>query len=475
MGIAIIVPIYNTEKYLKDCLNSIINQTVPFAEVILINDGSTDNSYEIAKEYEKKYTNICVYSQENLGQAVARNRGLKLVTQEYVMFLDSDDYIRNDTVEILSNVINKNKLDVLYFDSDVKVESETYSKINRYSRIGKVDEILMTGKEYFVKNFPQTYVVSPCMVLFNVGYLRQNDIIFPEVRAYEDEVFSFIAMIKAQKVKYLPEMLYVRRYRANSTMTSTLTGTKWYTLATCYLQNWKYIIQHLNEYTTLEIESMQVYLLKKYLELRSIYMELDEIQKEEILNKVVEVDEKFSDYCNMLYKLLNDNLSFRMCRWYSLLILELSIQDIRLNNFISDEFEVSILTKYRDLLVERIEKLPLKTSTKVIGVYGTGKHTEKLLKWYNYLLGPIQSKLIFIDSNVKSYQLSYQGYPVVNVRDLKKCIDEIIISSNEYEKEMYCKIQELYGEEYKIYRFYEIEKDDMFVNFDSFKKKMLIF
>ena len=132
MKVSIIVPIYNVEKYLNNCLNSIVNQTYPNLEIILVNDGSTDSSLEIIQEYSKKYKNIICINIDNHGQGYARNVGLKKATGEYVMFIDSDDYVDLKIVEKLANSIK---------DSDIAI-------CNIYKVINYKNELFVNYHEF---------------------------------------------------------------------------------------------------------------------------------------------------------------------------------------------------------------------------------------------------------------------------------------------------------------------------------------
>ena len=102
--LTVVIPVYNVEKYLSKCIESILNQTLPVDEIILVDDGSKDRSGEIADEYAAKYNNIKVIHQENGGLSAARNTGIDAATKEYIAFVDSDDYI--DSV-MYENLINK--------------------------------------------------------------------------------------------------------------------------------------------------------------------------------------------------------------------------------------------------------------------------------------------------------------------------------------------------------------------------------
>ena len=125
MKISVIVPIYNSFEYLDKCISSIINQSIGFKniELILVNDGSTDNSEKIIKKYTKKYKNIIYIDQANGGQANARNNGLKIASGEYVSFVDSDDWLNVDMYKILLE--NNRDFDIITCDYSA-VKNNTY-------------------------------------------------------------------------------------------------------------------------------------------------------------------------------------------------------------------------------------------------------------------------------------------------------------------------------------------------------------
>ena len=113
--ISVIIPVYNTEKYLNECLDSIVNQTLSDIEIICVNDGSTDNSLAILESYAKKDNRITVISQENNGQGSARNLGLKNSSGNYICFIDSDDYVDLNMLEKLYDNVILNNSDIVVF------------------------------------------------------------------------------------------------------------------------------------------------------------------------------------------------------------------------------------------------------------------------------------------------------------------------------------------------------------------------
>lgn len=194
--ISIIVPVYNVEKYLSECLDSLINQTYKNIEIICINDGSTDESGKICDEYSKKYKNIFVVHKKNEGLGFARNTGMNHVKGDYVLFVDSDDYIDKDMVEKLFNSISKNKVDICRCG---------YKKVDNQHNILFKDVLeneLFKGKEVKTKMLPRLIGSSPKIkdtidmsvtrVLYNFSIIKQHHIKFPSEREFisEDMVFN---------------------------------------------------------------------------------------------------------------------------------------------------------------------------------------------------------------------------------------------------------------------------------------------
>ena len=148
--VSIIVPIYNAEKYMEKCIDSILNQTLNDIEVILVNDGSSDNSATIADNYAKNDLRVRVIHQRNSGPSVARNNGIKLATGKYIGFVDSDDYIENTMYERLFNIAN---------DNQVQVAMCNYREIRTYdNRKEEVKSNLISNKFYSEKDISKDII-----------------------------------------------------------------------------------------------------------------------------------------------------------------------------------------------------------------------------------------------------------------------------------------------------------------------------
>lgn len=207
--ISIIVPVYNAEKYLNKCLDSLINQTYKNLEIILINDGSKDNSLQICEEYAKEDTRIIVIDKENGGQASARNYGLDVATGKFIGFVDSDDWIDLDTYDYLHYLIKKYRADCSF----IKIRKKKYDYQSEYitEKIYRNDEILVEYLKYGMK----TGEYSPCTYLYSKKLLY--GLRFPKGRVNEDIPFIYEALGEADKLVKSNKYCYNYRMSENST------------------------------------------------------------------------------------------------------------------------------------------------------------------------------------------------------------------------------------------------------------------
>lgn len=186
--LSVIVPVYNTEKQLRNCLNSL--KDLKDAEIIVINDGSTDNSEQVIKEYSTKY-----YSKPNTGIADTRNFGIAHATGDYILFVDSDDYIEEDLVDKLDSYMNE-KIDVIKFKLQ-RVDEQG----NVLEKIGGAVFEKQTGEEAFSKLYPTDVLLdSPCVYLFRRKYLLENNFKFKVGTYHEDFGLVPLIIVKAATV-----------------------------------------------------------------------------------------------------------------------------------------------------------------------------------------------------------------------------------------------------------------------------------
>lgn len=206
-----IVPVYNTEKYLKKCLDSLVNQTYKDFEIIVVNDGSTDKSSSIISKYQKKYKNIIVIDKENEGLSMARNRGVQKSSGKYIIFVDSDDYVSNKLLEEVDKKIDDS--DILRFQ--IATEDEEYIKINEYHEEGFES---MCGYDAF-KYLSSYHFVEPawCYVI-RKNYYIENKFSFKKGVYHEDFGLIPYVIYKARKVKSVDFIGYYYIQRNGSIM-----------------------------------------------------------------------------------------------------------------------------------------------------------------------------------------------------------------------------------------------------------------
>lgn len=203
--ISIIIPIYNASKYLKECLDSIINQTYSNLEIILIDDGSNDNSYDICKEYAKKDKRIILKKKNNEGVSATRNLGIEICTGKYILFIDSDDYCNENMIEkILYNFQN---YDLIIWG---------YNKIYKNK---KVHYILPNKKKNIEDMIINDESVGGYLwnKLFKTSIIKENNIRFDkDIHFCEDLLFVLSYIKNINSVSYINEELYNYRMRRNS-------------------------------------------------------------------------------------------------------------------------------------------------------------------------------------------------------------------------------------------------------------------
>ncbi len=214
--ISVIIPVYNVEKYLSECLDSIINQTLKDTEIICVNDGSTDNSLSILKEYASKDDRIKIIDKENEGQGYARKVGLDIATGKYILFCDSDDYYAELTAfEELYNYIEKVKVDVVIFNfiqkNDINKSINYITDYNKYPQKDvfsylDIDNILIFNTVAWLKIYSKQF------------FDRYVEWYFPKKIKFEDAPFHYQVLLRA-KCSFYNKYLYVYRVRINSTMT----------------------------------------------------------------------------------------------------------------------------------------------------------------------------------------------------------------------------------------------------------------
>lgn len=211
MKVSVVVPIYNVEDYLSMCIESLLNQKFSDYEIILINDGSTDKSGEIAKDYEKKNENIKLIEIKNSGLSEARNTGLKYVEGEYVTFVDSDDFVEENYLNDLYNEISSKELDILICSFYRTSEKEKiFVNINLcaekvYSNIDILSCILRGEVQCYAWN-----------KIYKTSLFLENNIRYPFGKLYEDIETLVRLVMNSKRIGFINKRLYNYRIRNGS-------------------------------------------------------------------------------------------------------------------------------------------------------------------------------------------------------------------------------------------------------------------
>ncbi len=209
--VSIIVPIYNVENYLSECLDSLINQTYRNIEIIAIDDGSTDKGTEILALYEKKDSRIKYFKKSNDGLGHTRNSGIDLCSGNCIIFIDSDDYLEVDTVNILVQNIGNSDI-LIYNGKSFDDETKIFSK-KKYFPINQKE---------FVNSYTKNNVgiiinlTSACLKIYKTNFIRYNSLKFPEGICGEDVEFWYKCLSATENINYVDYVGYNRRVRQSS-------------------------------------------------------------------------------------------------------------------------------------------------------------------------------------------------------------------------------------------------------------------
>ena len=217
--VSIIIPVYNCEKYIARCLESIIKQTLKEIEIICINDASGDDSFDILNNYQKKDSRIkIIHMPVNKGAGLCRNKGLELASGEYIHFVDADDYMMLDACEKLYNHMKEKNGDICFHK--IKIISENKNNESSVSQgiLEKYDgSYIGTGLlDEFVKN--NEFFLYPWSVIFKRKLINENKLTFSSLLIGEGGEFVLKALVRAKSASVLDEVLYYYNVHEDSIM-----------------------------------------------------------------------------------------------------------------------------------------------------------------------------------------------------------------------------------------------------------------
>ena len=383
VAISIIIPVYNCEAYLGQCVDSVLNQSLKEIEIICIDDGSSDCSLAILQDYAKQYEDIHIYSQENSGSGMARNLGLHHATGEYVAFLDADDfYLDYDALEKMYRVCKQKKISVCGSFGKI-LEGNRYRDANFYDTKNISVETVYNYDDF---QFDCGYTTF----LFERRILEENKIQFPKYKRFEDPPFMVKAMYHSKRFAMADTQLYC--YRAPN------------------------LIQRMNQEKVIDL-------------LKGLKDNLN-FAKEHGLDKLfAETMQKLEyDYLYMIMHNMSAEISGNNKEMFFLL---LSINKLAQDYYNDEAFLLRILQmlmtnaasyceEYEELLIRKLQKL------NHIAIYGAGRYGKNFLR-YLEKKGLIDKVTYIVVSSQNDNDEELQGIKVIDIDTfMQKRTDECI-------------------------------------------------
>lgn len=464
--VSIIVPFYDSEKYIEQCLLSAQAQTCTDIEILCISDGSEDGSEDIVRKFEKTDPRfrLILQSKSNAGQA--RNTGIEHARGEYLCFLDSDDFLTPDMIEKMINKCKETNCDVCFCDADDYHESKSsyvYSK-NRY-----LNEHYMPNAQPFSPFEISDYIFQattsvPWGKFFRTAFVKESRIKFQSVPRNNDIFFVSMMCALAQRITYIVEVLVHHRVGITSNLQS-------------------------RHYETPEIYSYVMKGLYKELQNREIYAAYERSFLCLVVAGTRHVFERlvthgvlgdFINSCRQMYLELNLFDAFR--RTGESLIekkddLELDV----FYGFVADMYSLKQMNIYdmslestfiqtvhilREKYMEVLQQFPLNKSNQKVGFYGMGKHTQGLFAVYKKMIGKVNAKIVYVVSEKASDNMD--GIKQISYREIDDSFDAIIVSSYIYNDEMLKNLSTICSKA-RIISFYPQYKKDIFAGFCDHK------
>lgn len=389
MKVSLIIPVYNTEKYLAECLESAIKQDLDELEIICVNDGSTDNSALILEEYEKKDSRIKVITQENRGLSEARNTGVDSANGEYVCFLDSDDLLVENAISKLYQIAQEKDLEILCYDADCFYETEELKRLeykDEYYHRKKSYNQTSIGRVLFCELIENDDFCDAAWLLFiNRKWLIESGIRFYPSLIHEDCLFSFECFMTCNSIAHIKDALYLYRIRNNSIMTSKASFGSLKGRIVCYKTVLNFLLN--NELEPRQQSAVSKFALFILYGLKYSDVALDEVER----RKVEEL--------NIVDKTIADSLFVGSANIY--------------------EFSPTMYFKGFNAMIYEAESIVL---------YGAGKIGRMLLA-YLKKIGMVHKVKCFAVSEVQKNDEMIEGIPIMGIDTVEKTKDQLVFIS----------------------------------------------
>ena len=220
--VSVIIPVYNAEKYLEQCVGSVMNQTLKDIEIICVDDGSPDNSLEVLKKLQSQDDRVKIISQPNGGAGAARNNGLRNATGEYLSFLDADDFFEPDMLEEAVAAADKYKADFVVFNSDqYHMDKEKFVEVPWVLRTADIPPYMPVSYRQLTDNVFKTFVGWAWDKLYRRSFVMEHDIWYQEQRTTNDMLFVFTALVTAKRIAIVNKVLAHQRRGGGESLSVT--------------------------------------------------------------------------------------------------------------------------------------------------------------------------------------------------------------------------------------------------------------
>jgi len=275
--ISVIIPIYNAEKYLEQCLNSIINQSLKDIEIICVNDGSTDKSLNIIENFAQNDKRFLIVSQENGGLGKAYNAGIKKACGEYIGFVEPDDFILRKMFETLYDYAQKYNLDFVKSNFIEFTASENFKKQLTFSK-EYYNKIINPTEDINVFNFAMNIWTG----IYKNDFVKSNNINFNETpgASFQDNGFWFQSFMHASKIMFIDEYFY--NYRIDNPNSSINSENK----VNCMFEEYDFIMSKLNQYPDKKNKLIKIYQLRRFKNYKFLYKKIAQKYKNNFLMRV---------------------------------------------------------------------------------------------------------------------------------------------------------------------------------------------
>lgn len=338
--VSIIIPVYNVEKYIRQCLESVINQTYKNLEIMVVNDGTRDNSMKIVEEYLSD-ERIRIINKENGGISSARNRGIEEATGEYFLFVDSDDWIEEYAIEyFIRNLTNEDVIGANFSIYDEEKSEKYEKKLNiEYEKIKFGEYFLNDGYEIVVWN-----------KLYKKEFILKNNIKFIENIIHEDVNFIFKTYMKSPIVKYLEKSTYIYRTNRKDSIMYKVKRKK--ELSTASLNKIIYDLEEL-----LEDNKIEKNFIKDRIRLKILSLKIGALKTED---KKLLANEKFN-LDNLIFEISRNNYLEEekeiIRKEFQAIILQREYTKFTISNLLLWKYKILNLNILRKILSRKLKKI----------------------------------------------------------------------------------------------------------------------